>query len=154
MVEPKRADVTRRGFLHVFVAAAGAIALDACGEDASSSAAPDGDRRDGAADSDLGDARSPSDAEAHDSGAIDAANRGPVWAAVPMIAFTVGVPATISIAAFVTDPDGDPLAIRKNAAALPPGVTYDSATKHFVYDGVGAVYETVGHVLSADDGRP
>jgi hypothetical protein len=38
--------------------------------------------------------------------------------------------------------------------ALPAGVTFDAASKRFVYDGVGAVGSTSGHVLTADDGRP
>jgi hypothetical protein len=60
----------------------------------------------------------------------------------------------VSIAAYASDPDGDALTITKNAAALPAGVTYDAAGKRFVYDGIGAVASTSGHVLTADDGKP
>jgi hypothetical protein len=70
------------------------------------------------------------------------------------VQFTQGVASSVSIAAFATDPNGDPLTITKNAAALPAGVTYDSAGKRFVYDGVGAVGSTSGHVLTANDGKP
>ena len=52
------------------------------------------------------------------------------------------------------DPDGDPLTITKNSAALPAGVTYDAANKRFVYDGVGPLGFTSGNVVTADDGKP
>jgi hypothetical protein len=48
----------------------------------------------------------------------------------------------------------DVLTITKNSIALPAGVTYDAAGKRFVYDGVGAVGSTTGHVLTANDGQP
>jgi hypothetical protein len=82
------------------------------------------------------------------------ANLPPVWQTVPTIAFTQGVASGVSIAAYVSDPDGDALTIIKNNVLLPAGVTYDQANKRFVYDGVGAVGSTGGHVLTADDGRP
>jgi len=73
---------------------------------------------------------------------------------VPTITFTQGVASSVSIAAYVTDPNGDPLTITKNAAALPAGVTFDAAGKRFVYSGAGAAASTTGHVLTADDGKP
>ena len=82
------------------------------------------------------------------------ANLPPVWASVPTITFTQGVKSTFSIAGYVNDPNGDALTITKNAVALPPGITYDPATKSFVYDGVGAAASTSGHVLTASDGKP
>lgn len=82
------------------------------------------------------------------------ANLPPVWQLVPTITFTHGIPATISIAAYVTDPNGDPLTITRNLAPLPPGVTYDAGSKSFIYDGVGSVGTGSGSVLTADDGRP
>jgi len=85
---------------------------------------------------------------------VTVANFPPTWQTVPTIAFAQGVASSVSVAAYATDTNGDPLAITKNAAALPPGVTYDAANKRFVYDGVGAVGGTSGHVLTADDGRP
>lgn len=83
-------------------------------------------------------------------------NQAPVWQTIPTITFTQGVAATISIAAFVSDPNGDPLTItlQPNDPALPAGVTYDSANKRFVYNGSGGVATTSGHVLVADDGKP
>lgn len=78
-----------------------------------------------------------------------AASRAPVWNEIPTITFTEGVASTFSIAAFVSDDDIEALTILKNELALPPGVTYDPATKSFVYDGIGSVGTTSGHVLTA-----
>ena len=80
-------------------------------------------------------------------------NRAPVWQTVPTITFTQGVPSNISIAGYVSDPDGDALTISMNGL-LPSGVTFDAAGKRFVYDGVGTVATIGGIVLTADDGRP
>lgn len=76
------------------------------------------------------------------------------WRTVPTITFTQGVPSSISIAGYLDDQNGAVQSITKNAAALPPGVTYDQAGKRFVYDGIGAVGATGGHVLTASDGNP
>ncbi len=78
-------------------------------------------------------------------GANPASNLPPVWQ---------GVASSVSIAAYASDPNGDALTITKNSVALPTGVTYDAAGKRFVYDGIGAVGSTGGHVLTADDGKP
>jgi hypothetical protein len=85
---------------------------------------------------------------------VTVANLPPAWRTVPNITFAQGVASSVSIASYVSDANGDALAITKNSAALPPGVTYDAANKRFVYDGVGAVGVTSGNVLTADDGRP
>jgi hypothetical protein len=81
------------------------------------------------------------------------ANLPPQWQGVPTITFTQGLAATISIAAFVTDPNGNPLTVTLNSPVLPPGVTYDAGNKRFVYDGVGSVGTGSGNVLTADDGQ-
>lgn len=86
--------------------------------------------------------------------AIGITNLAPVWSSVPAITFVQGVASSISIAAYVTDPNGDPLTIAKNSIALPAGVTYDQLNQRFVYDGIGAVGSTGGNVLTADDGKP
>jgi hypothetical protein len=86
--------------------------------------------------------------------AVAIANFAPAWQTVPAITFAQGIAASISIAAYVTDSNGDALAITKNAAALPAGVTYDAVNKRFDYDGSGAAGSTSGNVLTADDGRP
>lgn len=85
---------------------------------------------------------------------LPGANNPPVWSTVPTITFTQGVKSSISIAGYVSDPNGDPLTITMNSAVLPDGVTFDAANKRFVYDGVGAVGTTNGVVLTADDGKP
>lgn len=79
-------------------------------------------------------------------------NQPPVWDTIPTITFTQGIAASFSIAAYVTDADNDALMIAKNSVTLPAGVTYDTATKSFVYDGIGAVGMTDGHVLTATEG--
>lgn len=76
-----------------------------------------------------------------------APNPAPVWSTIPTISFTEGVASSISIAGYVTD--NNALAISKNAVALPAGVKFDAATKSFIYDGIGRVSATEGHVLTA-----
>lgn len=136
---------TRRTFVHALAASAAAVALSACGggeeenqAQANPSPSPGGNGNSG---NNPGNNTPP------------VANASPTWRAVPTITFTQGVPASISIAAYVSDADGDAIVITKNSAALPPGVTYDAASKSLVYDGVGAVGSTTGHVFTADDGR-
>ncbi|MGC2518194.1 MAG: hypothetical protein WA373_03695 [Burkholderiales bacterium] len=85
---------------------------------------------------------------------VAVANLPPVWQGVPTITFTQGIASSVSIAAYVTDPNGDALTITLNSAALPPGVSYDAGNKRFVYDGFNSVGTTSGNVLTADDGRP
>lgn len=80
-------------------------------------------------------------------------NRQPVWQGTPSVQFRFGVRQTISIANLAIDPDGDPLVITKNLAAMPAGVTYDSALKSFTYDGIAPAGQTSGHQLIADDGK-
>jgi len=85
---------------------------------------------------------------------VTVANLPPAWRTVPNVNFAQGVASSVSIASYVSDANSDTLAIIKNSAALPAGVTYDAGNKRFVYDGVGAVGNTSGNVLTADDGRP
>jgi len=73
---------------------------------------------------------------------------------MPTVQFTQGVAATFSVAAFVSDPDGDALTLTRNAVALPAGVTFDAGNKQFVYDGIGSLGSTSNVVLTADDGKP
>jgi hypothetical protein len=82
-----------------------------------------------------------------------AGSGGPrAWAAVPTLTFTQGVAARISIDAYLSGTGVDSLTISKNSAVLPPGVTYDQASKSFVYDGIGAVGLTDGHILTVSEG--
>jgi len=122
-------DAKRRAFLRAVTTTTAALAVGACG---------------GAA----------VDSTSATSGANPASNLPPVWQTVATIQFTQGVASSISIAAYASDPNGDALTITRNAVALPAGVTYDAAGKRFVYDGVGALGSTSGHVLTADDGKP
>jgi hypothetical protein len=75
---------------------------------------------------------------------------------VPTITFTQGQASSVSIAGYVSDANGNPLtiALQPGDPALPAGVTYDPVGKRFVYDGIGSVGSTNGHVLTADDGQP
>jgi hypothetical protein len=124
----------RRAFLKVLTTTTAALALGACG-------AADGPED------------TPTQPGGNPTGQPTGPNRVPVWRTVPTIAFPQGVPSSISIAAYVTDPDGDALTITISSATLPAGVTYDAANKRFVYDGVGPLGSTSGVVLTADDGR-
>jgi hypothetical protein len=85
---------------------------------------------------------------------LSVVNRAPVWSTIPTIAFAQGIASRVSIADYVTDPDGDPVAIVKNAVTLPVGVTYDAASKSFLYDGSGPVGVSSGNILTGDDGKP
>ena len=124
----------RREFVAAVAATAAALATGACRDSATDTEVPPNSSGTGASG---GGAPGPGD---------------PVWTMVPPIQFTEGVAASVSIATFVSDPNGDPLTITKNDMALPPGVTYDATGQRFVYDGIGAAAYTDGHVLSADDG--
>jgi len=127
---------TRREFLRNVGATAAAMLTSACGGgDASSSDSPAGAAN-----------------EFHGSTSLSVASPPLVWSQIPTITFTQGIPARFSIADFVTDAENDVLNITKNNVALPDGVTYDAATKSFVYDGRGAVGFSGGHVLTATKG--
>lgn len=138
--------ITRRVFLRNMSVTAVAIVATACGGggSAASSGATD------AAETSAG-ATGASMQQRPSSPATTTANRTPVWNEIPTITFTEGVASTFSIAAFVSDDDIEALTILKNELALPPGVTYDPATKSFVYDGIGSVGTTSGHVLTATE---
>ena len=130
--------MTRRAFIRTLTVSAAALVAAGCGGGGGSSASSAGQS-----------------IPSNQSAASDQSTGGnhlPVWDTIPTITFTEGVAASFSIAAYVTDADNDALMIAKNAVALPAGVTYDLATKSFVYDGVGGVGITDGHVLTASEG--
>jgi hypothetical protein len=81
-------------------------------------------------------------------------NVAPVWASIPTVQFTQGVASSFSLASFVSDANGDALAITMNAVTLPAGVTFDAAGKRLVYDGNGAAASVNAVQMTADDGRP
>jgi len=125
--------VSRRSFLRNVTVTAAALLTNGCGGGAGGATLAGGE-------------------SAVPPGQPATANRLPVWSQIPTITFTQGVAASFSIAAYVTDEDNNALSIVKNDIALPAGVTYDAATKSFVYDGVGGVAATGGHVLTASEG--
>jgi hypothetical protein len=130
--------LTRRAFVSTVAVTGAALSAGAC-DDSSTEGDPNGASGSG---------------PGSGSGAGNpAGNQAPVWQRIPAIQFAEGVAGSISIAAFVSDVDGDELAITKNEVALPPGVTYDAAGKRFVYDGIGGAGFTNDHVLTADDGN-
>ena len=137
--------ITRRVFLRNMSVTAAAIVATACGG-GGSAASGTADVVEVAAGTSAAPMQQNPSAPAVESGA---ANRAPMWNEIPTITFTEGVASTFSIAAFVSDDDIEALTILKNELALPPGVTYDPATKSFVYDGIGSVGTTSGHVLTA-----
>jgi hypothetical protein len=139
MVMNSRSALTRRSFIGCAAAGAGALALGACNGTVDGMSDPDG-------------GRSGSDSGPRPDGSAPG-NQAPVWTAIPPIVFVAGVASSFSIAAYVSDPDGDALVLELNDVALPAGVTFDAAGMRFVYDGVGAIAMTTGHVLSADDGQ-
>jgi hypothetical protein len=149
----------RRLFIKGIVLASAGAALEACGEESTSGEGdgqdPDAStgKQDGGPDGAIDGASTTDGSTSEDaSTTTDAAPGEPVWSAVPTIAFVQGVAASISIASYVSDPDGDVLTFMKNGVALPPGVTFDAAGKQFVYDGIGSIASTSGHVLTAEDG--
>lgn len=135
------ADAGRRTVLRALTAGAAALVVTACGGSATTNDVQSSPTSPGG--------QPPPPGTPPPSGV----NHAPVWQTISTIAFTQGVAATFSIAGYVSDADGDALTILKNSAALPAGVTYNAANKEFVYDGVGALGSTGGHVLTADDGR-
>ena len=138
----------RRQFMKLMSAGAAGLALQACGGGGSATA---GTSQGGPVPS--AEAGLPPSTATGGSGpsALVPANAPPVWTAVPTLTFTQGVASTISISKYVKSSNGGPLAIALNGIALPPGVTYNARTLSFVYDGIGAVGSTEGHVLTASD---
>lgn len=131
-------DLTRRGFIQAIAAGAATLVVSACsggGGSGSIASVPV--------------SAPPNPSPNPPPGGGQAA---PSWRTVPTITFTQGVASSIAVSAYVDDPDNVVQSITKNATALPPGVTYDAANKRFVYDGIGAVSATGGHVLTASDG--
>jgi hypothetical protein len=76
----------------------------------------------------------------------------PVWLSIPTIAFTQGTPSSFSVADYITVANAAAFTVTLNASPLPAGVTFNSATRSFDYDGRGGVAATDGHVLTATGG--
>lgn len=120
----------RRAFLRVLTATTAALAIGGCGGGSSAAAGP------------------------APGSQTSAANLPPVWLPITTIAFTQGVASSVSIASYVSDPNGNALTIAMTSGALPAGVTFDAANKRFVYDGTLLPGSTSGIVLTANDGQP
>lgn len=75
-------------------------------------------------------------------------NEAPVWSSIPTQAWIVGVPVYIDLMDYVTDPDGDTLAISLDKA-LPDGVTLNGS---IISGTPTAVTASAQYVASADDG--
>jgi hypothetical protein len=73
----------------------------------------------------------------------------PVWLSIPTIAFTQGVPSSFSVVDYISAANAAAYTLTLNASPLPAGVTFNSATRSFDYDGRGGVGATDGHVLTA-----
>ncbi len=71
----------------------------------------------------------------------------PVWQTVPTVTFVQGTASYFDYGALVTNAQ----TITKNGIALPSGVTNNTSLRRYVYDGVGAVGGTNGHILTADN---
>lgn len=72
-----------------------------------------------------------------------------VWQTIPAISFTQGVAGTFSVADYISVANAALLSVTLNSATLPAGVTFDSATRAFHYDGSGKAAAIDGVVLTA-----
>lgn len=75
----------------------------------------------------------------------------PIIQPIPTLSFTFGRAQSISLMAFCSDPDGDPLTLTLSGT-LPAGIGFDS--KSLNYDGIGAVASALVNQLFASDGKP
>lgn len=73
----------------------------------------------------------------------------PVWSPVPPLVFTHGTAASISMADYVSAANAKAFKLSLNTTPLPSGVTFNSATLAFDYDGLGAMAVSDGHILTA-----
>ncbi len=73
----------------------------------------------------------------------------PVWLPVPALIFTQGVASSISIVDYVSVANTNAFSVSLNATPLPSGVTFNSTTRAFDYDGRGNMATSEGHVLTA-----
>lgn len=75
-----------------------------------------------------------------------------MWVDVPAITFTEGVASSISIASYLKVTNDAAVTLSLNAIPLPSGVTFNSSTLSFDYDGRGTETSSDGHVLTATVG--
>ena len=70
------------------------------------------------------------------------------WQSIPAIAFVQGAPSTFSVADYVSVANASSFSLSLSSS-LPAGVTFDTASRAFVYDGKGAIGALDGVVLTA-----
>lgn len=68
---------------------------------------------------------------------------------IPDLNFVEGLPSSVSLAQWIAGADPAVVTLTLNAVALPAGVTYNSNTKSFDYDGVGAATAGAGYIITA-----
>ena len=142
------APLTRRRFVGLLTAGATTLAIQACGGGGGGAAsAPPSTAGTGV----VSPSQTPNDTvgQTPNDTAGQTTPPAPLWSAIPTLTFTQGKASSIPVGRYVTVASTAALALSLNAIALPPGVTFNSITKSFDYDGVGAVGSTDGHVLTA-----
>lgn len=75
-------------------------------------------------------------------------SEAPIWSRIPTQSWIVGVPVFIDLADYVTDPEGDALAISLDKA-LPNGVTLNGS---IISGTPTAVTQSATYMATADDG--
>lgn len=94
-------------------------------------------------------ASQPNSGDASGPGSNQPIGAAPVWAPIPDQVWTVGVPVTLDLSQYCTDPDGDPLVFTLDQL-LPPGLTINGS----VISGTPtAAFDTRPFVATADDGK-
>lgn len=73
----------------------------------------------------------------------------PTWLPIPPLLFTQGAASSISIAGYVSAANVKAFSLSLAGTPLPAGVTFNSATSAFDYDGRGTMATSDGHVLVA-----
>lgn len=81
-------------------------------------------------------------------------NDPPVWDSQPNIQFEFGTSSSYDMNDISSDPNGDTITFTMNTgtAALPTGTTWTAATGVLSYNGIGAIDNTTGHIITLNDG--
>lgn len=155
-IAPGERLVSRRGFMRYLGAGAAALAVQGCGgggggTGASATITPAAPV-----------ATNPSPTPVEPTPAVPVVDTTPVvtaappvgdgalvWLPIPALVFTQGVPASISIANYVSVSNVAAFTVSLNGTPLPAGVTFNGATRSFDYDGRGSTAISDGHVLTA-----
>ncbi|MDL2354141.1 MAG: hypothetical protein QFF03_02660 [Pseudomonadota bacterium] len=138
-VRTHRPALNRRTFMRYLTAGAAAIVVEGCGGGGGGATA----------------VSAPVVAPAPVPVPVPAPTPAPVattWVDVPEIAFTEGVASSFSVASYVKVSNSAAITLSLNAIPLPSGVTFNSRTLSFDYDGRGTQTNSDGHVLIATVG--